>query len=80
MFAKLAQFCLLGGRTRPALALGGCHSDDDAGCRPINTSHRIRQPILVCHWHKARPTGALAAGSAGRESPGAAPIIGPMPR
>jgi hypothetical protein len=60
MFAKLAQFRLLGiGRAQQAPAAGGSQSVKRAGCRPIAQPHRDRRPILVCRWEKTPVTGAL---------------------
>jgi hypothetical protein len=60
MFAKLAQFRLLGvSRAQQALAAGGSQTDKHAGCRAIALSHRDRRPILVCRWEKETVTGAL---------------------
>jgi len=60
MFAKLAQFRLLGvSRAQQALATGGSQTDKHGGCGPNAKSHRDRRPILVCRWQKGPVTGAL---------------------
>jgi hypothetical protein len=61
MFAKLAQIRLRGvGSTQQAWATDGCRTGNRAGCRStIANSHRVRRPLLVCHWQQAPATGAL---------------------
>jgi hypothetical protein len=61
MFAKLAQISLHGvGSARQVWATGEHRTGNRAACSsPIANSHRVRTPLLVCHWQQAPATGAL---------------------
>ena len=63
MFAKLAQISLHGvGSARQVWATDEHRTGNRAACSsPIANSHRVRTPLLVCHWQQAPATGALNA-------------------
>jgi hypothetical protein len=59
MFAKLAQFWLLGGHHPiPQTATGHCVNTRME--TPVTgASRRARRPILICRWRKAKATRGL---------------------
>jgi hypothetical protein len=59
MFAKLAQFWLLGGHhPTPQTETGHC-VDSHIGAPMIAATRRTRRPTLVCRWRKATATRGL---------------------
>jgi hypothetical protein len=59
MFAKVAEFRLLGGhvqRLRTAAKYDPARRTD---CRPMAGARRARRPILMCRWHVVPSTGKL---------------------
>jgi hypothetical protein len=61
MFAKLAQIILHGvGSARQVWATDEHRTGNRAACgSPLANSHRVRTPLLICHWQQAPATGAL---------------------
>ena len=60
MFAKVAEFRLLGGhvqRLRTAAKYDPDRRRTD--CRPMAGARRARRPILMCRWHVVPATGKL---------------------
>jgi hypothetical protein len=60
MFTKLAQISVrgVGSTQRASATTDGYRASNAAVSRPANP-HRVRRPMLICHWRHAPVTGAL---------------------